>query len=166
MCDFVVLLLIRLKIIYSGVENENEIYSCGQLEAVQSDKPIVKEELKSENNNNFIQTIQSVKIKPLQHRPKSVTASIFTKLPDKQQSAGQSIPQQKAYSVTAKLFSPISAIVPRAQPVTSKLFVPRTEDMNKGFFMFPEEEPGLASKYKFLFCFYLKVVNVVNSCKK
>lgn len=116
------------------------------MEAVQSDKPIVKKELISENNKNIIQTINCVKIKPLQHRPKSVTASIFTTLPDKQQSAVQSIPQQKAYSVTAKLFSPISAIVPRAQPVTSKLFVPRTEDMNKGFFMFPEEEPGLASK--------------------
>lgn len=114
------------------------------MEAVQSDKPIVKKELISENNKNIIQTINCVKIKPLQHRPKSVTASIFTTLPDKPSAV--SIPQQKAYSVTAKLFSPLSAIVPRAQPVTSKLFVPRTEDMNKGFFIFPEEEPGLASK--------------------
>lgn len=121
------------------------------MEAVQSDKPIVKKELISENNNkNIIQTINCVKFKPLQHRPKSVTASLFTTLPDKQQTAVQSIPQQKAYSVTAKLFSPISAIVQKGQPVTSKLFVPRTEDMNKGFFMFPEEEPGLASKSIYL----------------
>lgn len=34
----------------------------------------------------------------------------------------------------------------RPQTATSKLFAPRTEEMNKGFLMFSDEEPGLTSK--------------------
>lgn len=55
--------------------------------------------------------------------------------------------QERAYSVTEKLFIPISAISPRPESATQKIFVPRTEDMNKGFLMFSEEEPGLTSKF-------------------
>ena len=34
----------------------------------------------------------------------------------------------------------------RPQAATSKIFAPRTEDMNKGYLMFSDEEPGLTSK--------------------
>lgn len=35
---------------------------------------------------------------------------------------------------------------PLPQPATAKIFAPRTEDMNKGFLMFSDDEPGLTSK--------------------
>uniref|UniRef100_A0A182T743 Uncharacterized protein n=1 Tax=Anopheles maculatus TaxID=74869 RepID=A0A182T743_9DIPT len=96
-------------------------------------------------------------------RPVSVTASIFNKpavngTPSQQSSASGS-PQ----SVTAKLFVTLPPAVGGAgttscnpgssggvsgskpQHATEKIFAPRTEDMNKGFLMFSEEEPGLTS---------------------
>uniref|UniRef100_A0AAG5CSU2 Uncharacterized protein n=1 Tax=Anopheles atroparvus TaxID=41427 RepID=A0AAG5CSU2_ANOAO len=102
-------------------------------------------------------------------RPVSVTASIFTSLP----SGGQSAEKPKApvkhigatqqqpsgsqlQSVTAKLFVTLpaaggcngvsgggSGAGSKPQHATEKIFAPRTEDMNKGFLMFSEEEPGL-----------------------
>lgn len=36
---------------------------------------------------------------------------------------------------------------PLPQPATAKIFAPRTEDMNKGFLMFSDDEPGLTSKF-------------------
>uniref|UniRef100_A0A182QBY7 Uncharacterized protein n=1 Tax=Anopheles farauti TaxID=69004 RepID=A0A182QBY7_9DIPT len=104
-------------------------------------------------------------------RPVSVTASIFTSLPTgtssgsgsekvrKQQQPAATSPQ----SVTAKLFvslppasggvsaagcnggvsSGASGAGSKPQHATEKIFAPRTEDMNKGFLMFSEEEPGL-----------------------
>lgn len=46
-------------------------------------------------------------------------------------------PERKVpQSVTAKLFV-------KPKHATDKIFAPRTEDMNKGFLMFSEEEPGL-----------------------
>lgn len=67
--------------------------------------------------------------------------------------------QQRGISVTAKVFGGLNSTqqtqvyqptqqqpLQRPQPVTSKLFVPRTEDMNKGFLMYSDEEPGLISK--------------------
>lgn len=50
----------------------------------------------------------------------------------------------------AKLFAPtLGPPLNRPQTATSKLFAPRTEEMNKGFLMFSEEEPGLTSKLLF-----------------
>lgn len=46
--------------------------------------------------------------------------------------------------VVAPLLS--SSAHPRPQTATSKLFQPRTEEMNKGFLMFSDDEPGLTSK--------------------
>ncbi|XP_049535596.1 protein similar-like isoform X2 [Anopheles darlingi] len=55
-------------------------------------------------------------------------------------------------SVTAKLFvtlppttngGAVTATGNKPQHATEKIFAPRTEDMNKGFLMFSEEEPGL-----------------------
>ncbi|XP_023722628.1 protein similar isoform X5 [Cryptotermes secundus] len=41
------------------------------------------------------------------------------------------------------LLIPLSSAFSRPQAATSKIFAPRTEEMNKGFLMFSEEEPGL-----------------------
>lgn len=63
----------------------------------------------------------------------------------------EEIEKDDSGSIVSKLFTSIvTSLSPGPQPVTSKLFVPRTEDMNKGFLMFSEEEPGLTSKLKFL----------------
>ncbi|KFB52706.1 AGAP002942-PA-like protein [Anopheles sinensis] len=119
-------------------------------------------------------------------RPVSVTASIFTSLPNGGSGGGGSgvqsaekpkpavkqlgtavQPQQPSpallQSVTAKLFVTLpasggasgaggcngvsgggsGAAGSKPQHATEKIFAPRTEDMNKGFLMFSEEEPGL-----------------------
>lgn len=43
----------------------------------------------------------------------------------------------------------------RPQSATSKIFTPRTEEMNKGFLMFSDEQPGLTSKYSFHNCLFM-----------
>lgn len=81
-------------------------------------------------------------------RPVSVTASIFSSAAAKKDTPKPVVGPQ---SVTAKLFVTLN---PTQQPTaaggcnkpkhaTEKIFAPRTEDMNKGFLMFSEEEPGL-----------------------
>lgn len=104
-----------------------------------------------------IPTIQSLACRPqaiFASRARSVTASLFAPAPPVvNDPVTVSIPSlvvtpatsSAAISVTAKS-TPINlnnSIPPRPQPVTSTLFVPRTKDMNKGFLMFSEEEPGL-----------------------
>ncbi|XP_052891248.1 protein similar [Anopheles moucheti] len=103
-------------------------------------------------------------------RPVSVTASIFTSLPAG--ACGSGAEKSRAFakptvnstvpsaiappplqSVTAKLFVTLpptaggantgGASGSKPQHATEKIFAPRTEDMNKGFLMFSEEEPGL-----------------------
>jgi hypoxia-inducible factor 1 alpha len=36
---------------------------------------------------------------------------------------------------------------PRPQPATSKIFAPRTEEMNKGFLMFSDDDSGFTSQW-------------------
>lgn len=56
-----------------------------------------------------------------------------------------------------KAVAPIlsSSPLPRPQTATSKLFQPRTEEMNKGFLMFSDDEPGLTSKFLLFLYIYL-----------
>lgn len=93
-------------------------------------------------------------------RPRSVTASIFanTTAPTSQnrQEKGDfgfkepPLPaltktrEPATLSVTAKLFRQ------NPQNVTSKIFSRRTEDMNKGFLMFSEDDTALTSEYSYL----------------
>lgn len=68
-------------------------------------------------------------------------------------------------SVTRHLFASLAAIVQqqeqqqqqeqsqlscRPQTATASIFAPRTEDMNKGFLTFSEDQPGLTSMYSSL----------------
>lgn len=85
-------------------------------------------------------------------RPVSVTASIFSSSAAKKETAPVSKSVAGPQSVTAKLFVTLNppASAPTAtggcnkpKHATEKIFAPRTEDMNKGFLMFSEEEPGL-----------------------
>lgn len=81
-------------------------------------------------------------------RPVSVTASIFSSAVKKDTAP---VAARKAQSVTAKLFVTLNSSPAtttgggcnKPKHATEKIFAPRTEDMNKGFLMFSEEEPGL-----------------------
>lgn len=93
-------------------------------------------------------------------RPVSVTASIFNTVNKKASTAASGAgagdkppPRKVPQSVTAKLFvtlnqqstasSTPTVSCNKPKHATEKIFAPRTEDMNKGFLMFSEEEPGL-----------------------
>ncbi|XP_063231140.1 hypoxia-inducible factor 1-alpha isoform X2 [Bacillus rossius redtenbacheri] len=64
--------------------------------------------------------------------PLSVTAEVF--------SARDAPPRPpRPQAVTSEVFAPC----PLPQAATAKIFAPRTEDMNKGFLTFSDDEPGL-----------------------
>jgi len=42
---------------------------------------------------------------------------------------------------------PLPSAFSRPQAATSKIFAPRTEEMNKGYLMFSEEEPGVTGMF-------------------
>lgn len=99
--------------------------------------------------------------KPQISRPVSVTASIFSSAATAAAKKDKPSPVNATgattggpQSVTAKLFVTLNppqtttSSVPgggcnKPKHATEKIFAPRTEDMNKGFLMFSEEEPGL-----------------------
>jgi hypoxia-inducible factor 1 alpha len=191
--------------ISSGVENKDEIYSCAQLAAQQTEHQphrkqqqqhvddIVKKEIVKSDEQLSIEVFASpvlVRSRPSPvlkpalisppiisgvpisntniRRPRSVTAAIFASaqvekpVPSVQQQQHHQ-PPIRGQSVTAKLFaaSPsLSSLTAaagqhqqqqaRPQNATSKIFVPRTEDMNKGYYMYCEEDTGLTSEYYFL----------------
>lgn len=60
---------------------------------------------------------------------------------------------KRPISSTRKLFGNLKEVEGSSRPIsaTSTIFAPRTEDMNKGFLTFSDEEPGLTSKFD---CFY------------
>lgn len=90
---------------------------------------------------------------PKVSRPVSVTASIFSSAAAAKKDTAPPKPVVVGpQSVTAKLFvtlnpqstgAPASGGCNKPKHATEKIFAPRTEDMNKGFLMFSEEEPGL-----------------------
>jgi len=67
-------------------------------------------------------------------RPQSVTRHLFAPLAAVQQQEQQQQQQQEQLSC-------------RPQTATASIFAPRTEDMNKGFLTFSEDQPGLTSAY-------------------
>uniref|UniRef100_A0A182NG12 Uncharacterized protein n=1 Tax=Anopheles dirus TaxID=7168 RepID=A0A182NG12_9DIPT len=75
--------------------------------------------------------------------PQSVTAKLFVTLPPA--SGGASAAAAAAAGCNGG--GGASGAGSKPQHATEKIFAPRTEDMNKGFLMFSEEEPGLTSKY-------------------
>lgn len=110
---------------------------------------------------NPINTIKVNTCEIVSGRPRSVTAAIFSPLSQKAEAQQQKTPtalstttktfKTRAQSSTAKIFRPNPQNV---TSVTSRIFAPRTKDMNKGFLMFSEDDSGLTSKcsMKFLGC--------------
>jgi UDP-3-O-[3-hydroxymyristoyl] glucosamine N-acyltransferase len=90
-----------------------------------------------------ITTIKVNNCEILTTRPKSVTATIFEhpKVLEKQKEDTKS----RAQAVTKQIFRPLQQS--SATSVTSKIFAPRTKDMNPGYLMFSEEtDTGLTSE--------------------
>lgn len=160
---------------YSGIENENDIYTCAQLEARQkskkpielnkelneSDKEIVekKQEKPSANRNctpavNNLKAVTSKLLPTIKDsKPRSVTASVFSSVAD---IVPSKLPiQTRAQSVTASVFTPLATLNARSQSNTAKLFAPRTEDMNRSLLMFLDEgnDSTANSKYNLLIHF-------------
>lgn len=67
-------------------------------------------------------------------RPQSVTRHLFAPLVSAVQQQEQQQQEQPQLSC-------------RPQTATASIFAPRTEDMNKGFLTFSEDQPGLTSAY-------------------
>lgn len=69
-------------------------------------------------------------------RPQSVTRHLFAPLVTAVQQQEQQQQQQEQPQLSC-----------RPQTATASIFAPRTEDMNKGFLTFSEDQPGLTSVY-------------------
>lgn len=129
--------------------------TCGNNKNFTS-KPIIaeadnKKETSGVSNKNTIHPINTIKVNNCEivnKRPRSVTAAIFahpTYLTPKAEP--QPLRKHPSTATTAtKHRAAHTAKAFRPQSVTNTIFAPRTEDMNKGFLMFSEEEPGLTSK--------------------
>lgn len=105
--------------VISGVESKDEIYSASQFSSVKSES--------STNNTNLV--------------PEIVLSVVDKKVIETTE-------RKPVTSNTAKFivtFEPHKEPenASRPQTATTKIFGPRTKDMNKGFLTFSEEEPGL-----------------------
>lgn len=99
--------------------------------------------------------------------PRSVTASIFAAskqqhvvdkdrvkceveplLPLSQSVLVPPVPPPQQQALPKRGVSSTKLIFNRPQPATAKIFAPRTEDMNKGFLTFADDESGLTSEYQ------------------
>lgn len=94
-------------------------------------------------------------------KPRSVTASVFSPVSD------IPISSVRPQSVTSSLFTsgvtPKIAAANRAKSNTSKLFTPRTGDMNKSLLKFLEEGTvEHTSKYDIFFFFFFLLYTAVN----
>jgi len=72
-------------------------------------------------------------------RPQSVTRHLFAPLATAVQQQEQQQQQEQEQEQ--------SQLSCRPQTATASIFAPRTEDMNKGFLTFSEDQPGLTSAY-------------------
>ncbi|KAL0270286.1 UNVERIFIED_CONTAM: hypothetical protein PYX00_007749 [Menopon gallinae] len=156
--------IVCVNFVISGIENKNEIYSCTQLlgkKGIEEEEEEEEYRVKAEAPQTSVPKFVTAKIfassvkkdaAPVT-RPTAVTSKIFARLP-KQEKPGNALPVNVSTAPTNSLF-PVSpntlSPVPesekprtlRPQLATSKIFAPRTEDMNKGFLTFSDDEPGL-----------------------
>jgi hypothetical protein len=104
---------------------------------------------------NPINTIKVNNCEIINRRPRSVTAAIFAQSTGLNPKASNSTTAADAAAeisstkqstgTPAKVFRPTQQ-ANAGQSVTSKIFAPRTKDMNKGYLMFSEDDTGLTSE--------------------
>lgn len=80
---------------------------------------------------------------------------------------GASVQQQRSgpQSSTYKVFAPAPPPPPPSRPTTatSKIFAPKTKDMNKGYLMYSDDESGLTSKYRYLYLSLIIIIIIIIS---
>ncbi|XP_054264279.1 hypoxia-inducible factor 1-alpha-like isoform X2 [Macrosteles quadrilineatus] len=147
--------IVCVHFVTSGVEHKDEIYSSSQLENAVAVKQEV-EVRKCPDPATAEQLVRKV-FPPAAPLRQTVTAKLFAPLSKDTVSHPQCKPVQpvapqpkpptaaptRPTAVTSKVFSKIADSQPRPQTATAKIFAPRTEDMNKGFLMFSDDESGL-----------------------
>lgn len=138
--------------IISGVECRDEIYSASQYSSA-----VKSEKLCTNNNNTNAEVIVPVPLVEDSVKSKNIPITNHSNIIKKENII---ISGQKPVAITAQLISnyqpqqqqleppvPVVTVTPpqplRPQTATSKIFVNRTEEMNKGFLTFSDEEPGL-----------------------
>lgn len=136
--------------LFSGVECSDEIYSAFQYSSVKSEQLCTT----SNNNNNGVTNKTTIPTAAGGQGVEKLIPIVET-VSEKKEQHTITTDITKPITVTANLFSnytptPTIAVVPptsRPQTATTKIFANRTEDMNKGFLTFSDEEPGLTCKY-------------------
>ncbi|KAG8234087.1 hypothetical protein J437_LFUL014616 [Ladona fulva] len=148
----------------SGIECKNEVFSCAQL--IPADQPnttricteaISKNEesvVKQEKDEEFreVSSPSSLSSKDSVSSTESSTVSLPSNGrgsalfgPGVKPEGGEEEEEEgeEVEELHSDSLPPPRLFFPRPQATTSKLFVPRTEEMNKGFLMFSDDEPGL-----------------------
>lgn len=125
------------------VENHNR-----KVQSETNKQNIAKATIKT--THDLLPDLQKSNVKKLlERRPRSVTASIFAASEAKLKNTTGANNKNKSTGVISKRVvgpNPTSKQISRPQNATLKIFAPRTDDMNKGFLMFADDESGLTSK--------------------
>lgn len=162
--------IVKIELISDNkINNNNNINEILSTASTSSSTYNTVEPIKSIPINTLLRPIQlSKSILPKEHRPRSVTASVFSQVTELPPSASLiSLQQQTALrtqTVTASVFQPISVLLAPKQISNTKI-CPKintaasdlqsngllqrttTADMNKGYLMFLDEGSELTSKY-------------------
>ncbi|KAJ9599244.1 hypothetical protein L9F63_010246 [Diploptera punctata] len=107
----------------------------------------VQAPLPSPPKSNTSSSIPELPVFSSNVRPQAVTSKFFSSATPPTPTPAPRIAVTKVVTNSSNTAPPpLASFIPafsRPQAATSKIFAPRTEEMNKGFLMFSEEEPGL-----------------------
>lgn len=167
---------------YSGVEHADEIYSLCQLSPVVckpaiQDKPSSPQKQKQQKEQSHQQKQQPVTSakKPSStekvFKPKCLVDSSTFLLPAGNGPVyldvnGDGKPRAVSQSVTSTasvIKKKPESCLESPKATTSKIFAPRTEDMNKGFLTFSDDDTGLTSEYHSRFAFIYYATKHINN---
>lgn len=143
-------------------KNNNNVENCvvtteqnnhTELKIEKTDKSVERVKAK-EPLREILPQLQKVseskpKLNTVVRGPRSVTASIFaaTEAKLKNNNCGSNTKNTSSATKCVTTTSSTAKILNRPQNATLKIFAPRTDDMNKGFLMFADDESGLTSKF-------------------
>ncbi|XP_066996423.2 hypoxia-inducible factor 1-alpha isoform X2 [Anabrus simplex] len=140
--------VVCVNFVISGIEHQDEIFSSSQLTAEPPEpdlEPIPVTELPSQLQEKVV----APEVPLFPRTPiRAVTEKLFVSSPP----PALPLPQPSVAKKEQTVLPPVQVeskpvitetIVPRVKAITTETFNPRTEEMNKGFLMFSEEEPGM-----------------------
>lgn len=159
---------------YSGVEHGDEIYSLCQVPPVVCKQPAIRDLSPPPSSNKPAVKKPSSSSTEKVFRPKCLVDSntfllpagdgpVYLDIKTEPKVAAATTPVAKvaATTSTANVFKkkPVCSESPKA--TTANIFAPRTEDMNKGFLTFSDDDTGLTSKafvYYYLLLILLSLI--------